>query len=174
VKAKAKNKGTCQWCGSIQKLPSGFLAQHGYTVEHSFFEGVCMGSDHPPLEESCELVKLSITRAQDRIKNLRLQIEELQQPAESPQAWVRCYASGKGYFWSIVDLLSLTHYKIGEDKQQRLAVNEYRGNDILELAGFLNKKRGTAIILIISQIEGYILSQQRAVDSWKLLPLITL
>jgi len=173
MKAKAKNKGTCQWCGSIQKLPSGVLAQHGYTVKHSFFEGVCMGSNHLPLEESCELVKMSIVWAQSRIENLRVQITELQQPAEIPQAWVKCYASGKGYFWSIVELLSLTHYKIGEAKQ-RLAVNEYHGNDILELASFLNKKRVTAILLIISQIEVYILSQQRVVESWKPLPLISL
>jgi len=67
----------------------------------------------------------------------------------------------------------LTHYKIGEAKQ-RLAVNKYHGNDILELASFLNKKRVTAILLIISQIEVYILSQQRVVESWKPLPLISL
>jgi hypothetical protein len=48
---KATHNGTCQVCGSTQALPGGALSNHGYTVEHHFFEGVCPGAKRRPLEQ---------------------------------------------------------------------------------------------------------------------------
>jgi hypothetical protein len=44
--------GTCQACGRRQAVHvhTGMIAKHGYTTEYNFFNGVCGGSDHPPLE----------------------------------------------------------------------------------------------------------------------------
>ena len=36
--AKATHIGTCQCCGSQQKLPSGVLSNHGYTEESFYLE----------------------------------------------------------------------------------------------------------------------------------------
>ena len=47
---QATHNGTCQICGSLQALPGGVLSKHGYTVEHGWFEGVCPGAKHAPLE----------------------------------------------------------------------------------------------------------------------------
>jgi hypothetical protein len=58
--------GTCQWCGSPQKLPGGVLAKHGYTVHNGWFQGTCLGSGTSPYEESCALIAQSITWARAR------------------------------------------------------------------------------------------------------------
>lgn len=47
---KATHFGTCQVCGHLQKAPGNKMAKHGYTVQWSFFEGVCWGADELPFE----------------------------------------------------------------------------------------------------------------------------
>jgi hypothetical protein len=47
---KSTHSGTCQICGSLQALPSKVLSKHGYTVDHGYFNGVCCGERHQPLE----------------------------------------------------------------------------------------------------------------------------
>jgi hypothetical protein len=44
--------GICQACGRRQAvhIKTGMIAKHGYTTEYGFFNGVCGGSDRPPLE----------------------------------------------------------------------------------------------------------------------------
>jgi hypothetical protein len=44
--------GTCQACGRCQAVHvnTGMIAKHGYTTEYGFFNGICGGSDHLPLE----------------------------------------------------------------------------------------------------------------------------
>jgi len=56
-KNKATHSGQCQLCGNLQKLPGGFLAKHGYSVEWSRFVGVCPGSHHLPYEKACDLIQ---------------------------------------------------------------------------------------------------------------------
>ena len=46
---KHTHKGTCQVCGRVQAY-NGLIAKHGYTVDYGFFNGVCRGSDRPPLQ----------------------------------------------------------------------------------------------------------------------------
>lgn len=50
MKNKSTHYGTCQLCGSLQKLPSGVLANHGYQVHWHEFHGTCEGSGHLPFE----------------------------------------------------------------------------------------------------------------------------
>lgn len=54
---KATHQGTCQVCGAAQKLPNDLLSLHGYTVEHSFFEGVCKGAKNLPFELNKDLIE---------------------------------------------------------------------------------------------------------------------
>jgi hypothetical protein len=44
--------GTCQACGRRQAvhINTGMIAKHGYTTDYGYFNGVCGGSDHLPLE----------------------------------------------------------------------------------------------------------------------------
>lgn len=69
---KATHKGICQCCGRLQKLPYGRLSQHGYTVTWGFFNGVCGGAEHLPLEldrtELDRTVKLLRNHAEDLLE----------------------------------------------------------------------------------------------------------
>jgi hypothetical protein len=53
MKTKGQHRGHCQKCGAIQVvLPSGTLADHGYTVPNGYFRGICQGSHELPLQVS--------------------------------------------------------------------------------------------------------------------------
>lgn len=75
---KATQIGTCQICGSAQKLPNGRLAKHGYTVEYGWgFNGVCNGSGKLPFEISKEYAEETLSCAKTRLENLIAPSEEL-------------------------------------------------------------------------------------------------
>jgi hypothetical protein len=101
--AKSTHKGHCQACGRLQMLPSGKLAQHGYTVAHGFFSGVCVGSKELPFEVSCDLVKLFIQNAKARLADVEKFQASLRQsvPEGTKTAWFHTrHASRKGYGYS--------------------------------------------------------------------------
>jgi len=53
MKTKGQHRGHCQKCGAIQVvLPTGKLADHGYTVPNGYFKGTCQGSNQLPLQVS--------------------------------------------------------------------------------------------------------------------------
>ena len=64
MKTKATHYGTCQLCGSLQKLPNGVLALHGYEVDWNQFHGICRGAGHAPFEQSKELAVEEMRRAE--------------------------------------------------------------------------------------------------------------
>lgn len=79
---KATKIGTCQLCGSNQKLPKGRLAKHGYSVEYGWgFNGVCKGSGHLPFEISKDFAVASLTCAKDRLANLAAPSKQLDKEA---------------------------------------------------------------------------------------------
>lgn len=68
---KATKIGTCQLCGSAQKLPNGRLAKHGYTIAYGWgFNGVCDGSGHLPFEVSKDYAEATLISAKTRLENL--------------------------------------------------------------------------------------------------------
>jgi hypothetical protein len=68
MKTKATHYGTCQLCGSLQKLPNGVLASHGYQVDWNQFHGICSGSGHPPFEQSKDLATETVRGAEKFLK----------------------------------------------------------------------------------------------------------
>lgn len=73
---KATHLGTCQICGSVQKLPDGALAKHGYTTRWGFFSGTCSGSGHAPFEQSCNLIQTAIKGALSTAEFIEAQAAE--------------------------------------------------------------------------------------------------
>jgi hypothetical protein len=65
MKTKATHYGTCQLCGSLQKLPDGVLALHGYQVEWHQFHGSCRGSGHLPFEQSKDIAEQQIALSEE-------------------------------------------------------------------------------------------------------------
>jgi len=69
MKNKATHYGTCQLCGSSQKLPSGVLAQHGYQIHWNQFHGICFGSGQLPFEQSKDFTEEYIRRSEEYLKS---------------------------------------------------------------------------------------------------------
>lgn len=96
--------GECQACGRFQKLVKGTLANHGYTLDHGFFNGTCMGSKHPPLEESNALIVECIDRAKSSIESIQNEIQSMENNSnEKIYFHLRDASTGK-YNWSIVSI----------------------------------------------------------------------
>lgn len=68
MKNKATHYGTCQICGSLQKLPNGVLASHGYQIEWNQFHGICIGSGHAPFEQSKDRAEAEIVRCTELLE----------------------------------------------------------------------------------------------------------
>jgi hypothetical protein len=64
MKNKATHYGTCQLCGSFQKLPGGVLADHGYNVSWGSFVGTCHGSRRAPFEQDKSYIEAELVRGQ--------------------------------------------------------------------------------------------------------------
>ena len=69
MKNKSTHYGTCQLCGSSQKLPSGVLAQHGYQIHWHQFSGICQGSGHLPFEQSKDVAEKQIVRSEEYLQS---------------------------------------------------------------------------------------------------------
>lgn len=45
-------RGICQCCGREQAvMRSGTMSKHGYTVDHGYFNGVCVGQNYKPMQQ---------------------------------------------------------------------------------------------------------------------------
>jgi hypothetical protein len=70
MKDKATHLGTCQLCGSFQKLPNGVLADHGYNINWGSFVGVCSGSRRAPFEQDKSYAEAQVVRAKQILVDL--------------------------------------------------------------------------------------------------------
>jgi hypothetical protein len=65
MKTKATHYGTCQLCGSLQKLPDGVLALHGYQVDWNQFHDICHGAGQLPFEQSKDVAEAQLKRSEE-------------------------------------------------------------------------------------------------------------
>tara|TARA_R110002072_G_C7796032_1_gene521283 strand:+ start:33 stop:875 length:843 start_codon:yes stop_codon:yes gene_type:complete len=65
MKTTHTHKGHCQACGRLHAVDNetNKLAQHGYTVDWGFFNGVCNGADHLPIQIDKSLAEKTIVNA---------------------------------------------------------------------------------------------------------------
>lgn len=108
-KIKSTHKGHCQFCGRLQMLPNGNLAKHGYTINHGYFSGTCIGSENLPFEQSCSLLESIIKSAEINLSELKIFQENLRKPATKTECYYYIYHDGnwkhKGYYlWEIVQV----------------------------------------------------------------------
>lgn len=163
---KATHTGECQWCSSIQKLPKGYLAKHGYNVTHGFFNGVCPGSGHESYQRSCQLVKDSIPKIEQQIQVIEKQIEDIR-GWQGTKGYFRVYGRRTGqYFWDTVEFLP--------DGRSFVFRGETVGNNCLahysaeENAKYYNGKYCEHLEQCIKQLERFKQTQIKRVNDWKL------
>ena len=69
MKTTHTHKGHCQACGRLHAVDNetNKLANHGYTVDWGFFNGVCNGADHLPIQIDKSLAEKTIVRATEYV-----------------------------------------------------------------------------------------------------------
>ena len=85
MKTKATHYGTCQLCGSLQKLPSGVLAIHGYQIAWNQFNGICHGTGHLPFEQSKDAAEAQLKRSEDYLAENPAPAAPPEWPHNSPE-----------------------------------------------------------------------------------------
>lgn len=73
----AQHWGNCQICGREHKVSGETIATHGYTIRHGWQEGSCYGSQHKPIQLSCDLIKGAIESAKKYIEQTNKKIDKL-------------------------------------------------------------------------------------------------
>ncbi len=195
-KNKATHIGTCQCCGSSQKLPGGVLSKHGYTVDWGFFSGVCQGAGYLPFEQSCDLIEKFIKLAKANLAYLIEQKTKWLQPVEGPKAWVQKYrnahySNGKGvkgaYYWEEVviseevkiigsgsDAFEYRTFSYPVEKKSyhgdgriETGFGENAPKTLAEVCAFQNAKYAATFDAKIASARQYIAWQQKRVAEWK-------
>lgn len=174
-KNKATHMGSCQCCGSVQKLPGGVLSQHGYRVLWSSFHGVCRGAGELPYEQSCELIKGFISSATKRMDKLIVQRDSLLVPATEAVCWVQDDRPNQAWgmhekTWRIAEILTDEKgaYFINQNgKRESFSCHSAFGTP-LEIATKMNKHKANSLQVEIKALERYITWQQERVQAWKL------
>lgn len=166
---KATHKGTCQACGSSQRLPNGKLSNHGYNVKWDMFVGVCQGSKELPFEQSKDLIETFISRAEASIIGLKNEITELEN-YKGLQGWHRAYHNGE-YTWAQIDVVSdLTASDMFRDQNKKLcyfSTYNYNGKTIGDIVKNMNKTRINFYLNKIREFEKYIEWQNQRIKDWK-------
>lgn len=195
---KSTHSGHCQACGRLQKMPSGKMSLHGYTVSHGYFHGQCAGSKELPFELSCDLVKTFIASAQAHLDGVLAFQTELRTPATTPRAWVHNYEARplktgcNHYNWRVVDILEETHtssndytYKTFSYKAPGVYTSAwskdtvadtvhkigYGEKNALEVATVANARYADWLDHEVTSLRRYIKWQTERVNTWKVAPL---
>lgn len=164
---KATHFGTCQACGSVQKLPNGELANHGYTVKWGFFQRTCPGSRRLPFEQSYDFVEQCIDSAKLNIKYTKQDIEKWLNNDTNTIMWHH-YVTGRGggrRVWikgKIVD----GEIQLENDVVIKSLIKYSLYGTDSEIARKLDLKYVASLERRIKELNEYIEWQQKRVDSW--------
>lgn len=89
-------RGHCQCCGKSHAVlhdGAGNVAKHGYRVKHGFFNGVCSGQHHAPIEKDRAHADAVMAELRARAARLDKRVESLRKPGAVlefvPGRWVR-------------------------------------------------------------------------------------
>lgn len=190
---KATHKGTCQCCGSLQKLPSGFLSNHGYTVDWGMFNGTCQGAGHKPFEQSTDLIEMFIDQAKTQLNSINKEIDEVSDSTDSEQVWYKryvptTYGKKSNTVWEKRGLLldrvisdTCASWKWDSLPNDTKDVNRGKPNvggygvsTISEAVKFENAKYTAVLSRKIVKIEEYITWQEERIANWTEQPLTKL
>lgn len=180
MKVAATHTGTCQICGSEQKLPNGRLSLHGYTKQWGFFQGTCPGSRGLPYEISCDLLPSRLDWARESIKVVEGVIDQLRKPTQSAKAWVSAQSHTYGKHesqWIEAELYKTADggawFNDASGKAHRFMV---RGQSLasmspVDLATYANGKRADSLGGELAQLKSYEAWCLSRIEDWQVRPL---
>lgn len=189
-KSKATHIGECQVCGSVQKLPEGVLAKHGYMVRFNCFEGTCWGSSHKPFEQDISLIEGAIARAKNDGFAELTYAQLLLNDWNPTQVWINIWNKGN---WNVRGHSEWKQVKVEElennhgtlmyreqstvdnspkaDTLQRIETYGVYAQDpaerLLLQYRYLNTRYAEERIARAKQLRGYVYWQEKRIKGWK-------
>lgn len=94
MEKRNQQRGNCQCCGRRQAvLDTGLMSKHGYTVDNGWFNGVCNGQRHQPMQKDRTHTDAVIEHVRNECHTLDLIVAKLrngkQHPARVEKAYYR-------------------------------------------------------------------------------------
>lgn len=81
---KTQLRGNCQCCGRQQAVLRGTMAKHGYEVKDGWFQGVCQGHRHAPLQTSRTVADQIVAEVRAESATLRVYAAEYRAGTRTP------------------------------------------------------------------------------------------
>lgn len=175
--SKATHSGTCQICGSFQKLPNGVLSKHGYTVQWGFFSGVCSGAAGKPFEKSTDLIEAAVRNVELQIAATNEEIETLK--TETENVWLNVYETSRyskaAYRWVNVNVSELTvkeydnftqYFYQNENMPRQDRLGNYGTNTLEEVVKFENARYINHLQRRVKEMQTYVDWQTERVNNW--------
>lgn len=81
-----QTRGNCQCCGNQQAvLKTGRMSKHGYTIDHGWFNGICQGERHQPMQNDRSITDKIISDIRAEVAGLRELAKELAEGKKFPK-----------------------------------------------------------------------------------------
>jgi hypothetical protein len=114
METRDQMRGHCQGCGRLQAANPN-MAQHGYTVEAGYFNGVCYGARHAPLEKERDLLDatiVAIAKRADEDEDRALRLEQREEdPIEKVERRQIGYGRNRSYEYIKTPYAELDEYE---------------------------------------------------------------
>lgn len=78
-------RGNCQCCGREQAVVRGTMSKHGYEVKDGWFQGVCTGQNHPPLQRERDHADSIVQSVLEDCRELRAKAQALREGRIQPK-----------------------------------------------------------------------------------------
>ena len=139
-------RGNCQCCGRQQAVVNGAMSKHGYTVENGWFQGVCSGDRHEPMQVSRTTADKIVADVRADVVTLLAKADQVLAGKMKPTKVVRGQCM-KPYE---IDFADATEYEQAQAVQilnWKLRSRAKAGEDFAKyLAETADQKHGTALI----------------------------
>ena len=152
-----QTRGHCQLCGRQQAVRGGMSA-HGYTVANGWFQGVCHGHHHAPLEKRRTETDTMIAEVLAQAHALRIKAQETTEGKHDPVEYA-------GHRFQLVNgkrvpvmeqFADAQDYKKEEIRKHMAYVMNYRAKDGEDFAKYMSaladKVHGTELLIVAKPV----------------------
>ena len=139
-------RGNCQCCGRQQAVVNGRMSKHGYTVTNGWFQGVCGGDIHEPMQVSRTTTDSIVVSVRADVVALLAQADQVLAGKLKPTKITR------GHFMKKfeIDFADATQYEQDQavkEMEWKIRSRAKAGEDFAKyLEEVANQKHGTALV----------------------------
>lgn len=139
-------RGNCQCCGHQQAVVNSKMSKHGYTVAHGYFEGVCFGDRHEPMQVSRTTADKIIADVRADVVVLLANADRVLAGTLKPTKVIRG-VSMKRYEIDFADADEWEQYEAVQILERKLRSRAKQGEDFADgLSMIADQTHGTALI----------------------------